>query len=61
MKKICPLCNKAIKDDDLVVVLMLAKYRAQESSYELACLSQTISSHLFCVEKKPVEATEVKA
>lgn len=52
MKKKCPICNNDIKTDDIVVVLMLAKFKGLETSYELACMSQTISSHLFCVEKQ---------
>ncbi len=57
MIKKCPLCNKELKTDDVVVVLMLAKYKQNEGSYDLSCMAQTISSHLYCVEK-PVE--EVK-
>ena len=55
MKKTCPICQQPVKTDDIVVVLMLAKFKEQENSYGLQCMSQTISSHLYCVEK-PVEA-----
>lgn len=55
MKKLCPLCGQALKDNDLVVVLLLAKIKLKEESYELDCQSQTISSHLFCIEKPKEE------
>lgn len=54
MTKKCPICSQVIKTDDIVVVLMLARFKQEENSYELACMSQTISSHLYCVVK-PVE------
>lgn len=51
MKKKCPLCQVDIKDGDTVVVLLLAKYVQKDGAYDLQVSSQTISSHLFCVEK----------
>ena len=51
IQKICPLCRETLKDDDKVVVLMLAKFKLHDESYDLECYSQTISSNLFCVEK----------
>lgn len=54
MKK-CPLCGQELKDDDLVVALMLARYHPKESSYDLECMAQTISSHLYCAQAKPEE------
>ncbi len=58
MIKKCPLCNKELKTDDVVVVLMLAKYKQNEGSYDLACMAQTISSHVFCAETKAEDATK---
>lgn len=54
IRKLCPICQKELKTDDVVVVLMLAKITLKEEAYDLACMSQTIASHLFCAENKPV-------
>ena len=54
MKKICPICNKEVKDGDTVVALLLAKFKELEQGYELQAMAQTISSHLYCAEN-PVE------
>lgn len=54
--KICPICQHTIKNDETVVVLLLAKYQQKdEKSYDLSVMSQTISSHLFCIEKPKEE------
>lgn len=50
--KTCPVCGQVIKDNDFVVVLLLARFKPKEDKYDLECMSQTISSHLYCAEKK---------
>lgn len=52
MTKTCPVCQKPIKDDEIVVCLLLAKPKFKEDGYELQAMSQTIISHVFCVEVK---------
>jgi hypothetical protein len=54
MTKQCPICQKLIKNDEIVVALLLAKFKEQEDGYGLEAMAQTISSHLYCVEK-PME------
>jgi len=51
MKK-CGVCGQEIKTDDIVVALLLAKFKIKDSkSYDLEVMSQTIASHVYCVEK----------
>lgn len=52
MLKLCPICNQALKDNDMVVVLLMGKFKLKGDSYDLECAAQTIASHVFCVEKK---------
>lgn len=58
MTKQCPICQKPLKNDDIVVALLLAKFKELESGYELQAMAQTISSHVYCVEVPKTE--EVK-
>lgn len=51
--KRCPICGKTLADNDLTIVLLMARYHPTESSYTLEAMQQTLVSHLFCVEKKP--------
>lgn len=57
MTKSCPICNKDIRNDDLVVALLLAKFKTHDEGYELQAMAQTISSHLWCVENKQERKT----
>lgn len=51
MTKRCPICNELIKTDDIVVALLLARFKTHDEGYDLETMAQTISSHLYCVEK----------
>lgn len=52
MSKVCPLCHKQIADEEIVVVLLLAKFRAKPESYDLELMGQTICSHVLCAQAK---------
>lgn len=51
MTKKCPLCQQFIKDNDIVVALLLARFKIHDEGYGLETMAQTISSHVYCVEK----------
>lgn len=58
MTKLCPLCQKQLNTGDVVVALMLAKFKNNETNYDLEVMAQTISSHVYCAEKGRVISTE---
>lgn len=50
MTKICPVCQKPIQDGEIVVALLMARFKTHDEGYQLEAMAQTISSHVFCVE-----------
>lgn len=62
MRKTCLICTQEFKTGDIVISPMVGKITILEDKYELAVFQQTVLSHLYCAENKPViaaEATEV--
>ena len=52
MKKTCPICGKEVNNGDIVVALMMARFKPKETNYDLEVLAQTITGHVYCAEVK---------
>lgn len=61
MTKLCSVCGKDIAANDIIVAMMLAKFKPNETTYDLEVSSQTILSHVFCVQKTEEVTNNVPA